>query len=253
MGDYVTSIRDALMSGFFRSYYRYTAFLNRVWPTTTIDGKEFRVLPSVCRPLGNEQVLADYVPPGKSVLEIGCGSGIITLFLAAKSRHVTAVDISPDAIENTRLNMDTYNVENVSVLLSNAFDSVEGRFEVVVSNPPWMDFEFGDPFKMWATSATLIPSLFQRSREFLVADGLLMISCPAGAKEKLLELAADNGFALVASYPREKRKGLGVRLMTLAYLQVGFHPLVYVFAAHCLADGQSRLSTYLGARVYQPV
>ena len=121
--------------------------------------------------MGNEQVLADYIPSGKSVLEIGCGSGIITLFLAAKSKHVTAVDISPDAIENTRINMDTYNVENVSLLLGNAFNRVEGRFEIVVSNPPWMDFEFGDPFRMWATSATLIPSLFQKSREFLVADG----------------------------------------------------------------------------------
>ena len=131
------------MSGFFRGYYRYTALLNRVWPTTTIDGREFRVFPSVCKPLGNEQVLAEYVPTGKSVLEIGCGSGIITLFLAAKSRHVTAVDISPDAIENTRFNMGTYGVENVSVLLGDAFESVEGRFEVVVSNPPWMDFEFG--------------------------------------------------------------------------------------------------------------
>jgi len=86
--------------------------------------------------LGNEQVLADYIPYGKSVLEIGCGSGIVTLFLAAKSRHVTAVDISPDAIENTRINMDTNNVENVSLVLGNAFDSVEGRYEVVVSNPP---------------------------------------------------------------------------------------------------------------------
>lgn len=230
-GDRVASIRDVFMSGFFRGYYHYTSLLNRAWPTTTIDGREFTVFPSVCKPLGNEQVLADYVPPGKNVLEIGCGSGIITLFLAAKSRHVTAVDISPDAIENTRVNMATFGVENVSVLLGNAFDTVEGRFEVVASNPPWMDFEFGDPFKMWATSATLIPSLFRRSRGFLVDDGLLVISCPAAANEKLLELATANGFALVATHPRERRKELGVRLMTLAYLQVGFHPLVYVFEA----------------------
>ena len=225
------SLHDVFLSSFFRGYYRYTAFLNRLWPSTQIDGKEFRVFPSVCKPLGNEQVLADYVPADKNVLEIGCGSGIITLFLAARSREVTAVDISPEAVENTRLNLATYGVQNVSVHLGDAFESIDGRFDVVACNPPWMDVDLKDPLRMWASSPTLIPSLFERSREFLVDDGLLVISCPAGAKEQLGELAEPNGLVLEASYPRERRKDLKVRLMTLAYLQVGFHPLVYVFRA----------------------
>jgi methylase of polypeptide subunit release factors len=182
--------------------------------------------------LGNEQVLADYVPADKNVLEIGCGSGIITLFLAAKSRQVTAVDISPEAVENTRLNMATYGVQNVTVHQGDAFESLDGRFDVVACNPPWMDVDLKDPLKMWASSPTLIPSLFQRSRDFLVDDGLLVISCPAGAQGQLVELAEPNRLVLEASYPREKRKDFKVRLMTLAYLQVGFHPLVYVFRAN---------------------
>jgi release factor glutamine methyltransferase len=180
------------MSGFFRGYYRYTAFLNRLLPTTKVDGRVIRVLPSVCKPLGNEQVLAEYVPAGKNVLEIGCGSGIITLFLADKSTHVTAVDVSADAVDNTRINLAANAIENVTVILGNAFDKVGGSFDVVASNPPWVDFELDDPLRMWASSSTLIPSLFRESGRFLVHNGLLVISCPQHARQgERLRVAGD--------------------------------------------------------------
>ena len=239
----MSSIPGVLMSGFFRGYYRYTAFLNRLVPTPDIDGHPFRVLPSVCKPLGNEQVIVDYIPSGKNVLEIGCGSGIITLYAAKKSRHVTAVDISPDAVENTRINLAAQGIENVEVLLSNSFESVSGEYEVVISNPPWMDVELDDPNRKWASSTTLVPSLFRDSGRFLVDGGLLVISCPAAAKEKLLELAEQNGFCLESTHPREKNKGLRVRLLTLLYLDVGFSPLVYVFRKEAPAGPRESGST----------
>jgi release factor glutamine methyltransferase len=223
------SVRDACLSGFFRGYYRYTAFLNRVTPNPRINGRPFAVAPSVCKPLGNEHVVADYIPPGKQVLEIGCGSGIITLYAALKSKHVTAVDISPDAVDNTKLNMATQGINNVDVILGDAFESVTGTFEVVLSNPPWVNFELDDLNRKWASSATLITQLFRESGRFLKDGGLLVISCPAAAEETLVRLAEENGLELEMTYPREKRKDLRIRLLTLLYLQVGFHPLVYVF------------------------
>jgi release factor glutamine methyltransferase len=225
----MSSIPEAFMSGFFRGYYRYTAFLNRLVPSAHINGRPFIVLPSVCKPLGNKHVIVDYIPAGKNVLEVGCGSGIITLYAAMKSKYVTAVDVSPDAVENTRINLAAQGLENVTVLAINCFESVSGQFEVVISNPPWVDFEFEDQNRQWASSATLIPSLFRDSGQFLVDGGILAITCPAAAKPKLLELAHRSGFSLVSTHPREKTKDLRVRLLTLLYLQVGFHPLVYVF------------------------
>ncbi len=225
----MSSIHDVFISGFFRGYYRYTAFLNRLLPTTKVDGHVIKVLPSVCKPLGNEQVLAEYVPTSKNVLEIGCGSGVITLFLADKSSHVTAVDISEDAVDNTRINLAANGIENVTLVLGNAFEKVSGLFDVVASNPPWVDFELDDPLRMWASSSTLIPGLFRESGRFLVDNGLLVISCPSHAEEKLVEMGRTNGFELLESHAREKHNTFGVRLLTLAYLQVGFHPRVYVF------------------------
>jgi methylase of polypeptide subunit release factors len=223
------SFRDAFLSSFFRGYYRYTALLNRLVPAAKVDGRAFTVFPSVCRPLGNEQVVAEYVPPGKNVLEIGCGSGIITLYAAQKSRHVTAVDVSPEAVQNTKINLAAQRLENVSVARSDGFQEVRGTFDVVISNPPWVNFELADPTRKWASSATLIPRLFRESGRFLTDDGLLVISCPAAAEERLVGLARECGFSLLATYPREKRKDFRIRVLTLLYLQVGFHPLVYVF------------------------
>jgi release factor glutamine methyltransferase len=219
----------ALESGFFRCYYAYTGILNRLLATPDIDGRPFKVLPSVCKPLGNEHTVVDHIPEGKTVLELGCGSGIITVHAAKKSKHVTAVDISPDAVENTKSNVAAQGLANVTVLESDGFAAVSGQFEVIISNPPWVDFALDDPNRQWATSATLIPSLLRDSGRFLVDGGVLAISCPAAAKDMLVELAGRNGLALVSTHSREKNKGLRVRLLTLLYLQIGFHPLVYVF------------------------
>jgi release factor glutamine methyltransferase len=234
----MSSVSEAFLSGFFRAYYRHAALLNRLVPTADVNGRPFKVFPSVCKPLGNEHVIVEHIPSGKNVLEVGCGSGIITLHAAMKSGHVTAIDVSPDAIENTRVNLAAQGAENVTVYVSDCFASVSGEYDVVISNPPWMGLQLGDPNKQWASSVTLIPSLFRDSGRFLVDGGLLVITCPAAAKERLLELAKQNGFELVSTHPREKNKGLRVRLLTLLYLQVGFHPLVYVFQKERLAAGR---------------
>ncbi len=225
----MSSVSHALQSGFFRCYYRYTALLNRLVPNVQVNGRPFEVLPSVCKPLGNEHVVVDHIPEGKNVLEVGCGSGIITVYAALKSGHVTAVDISPDAVDNTKINIAAQGLQNVTVLCSDGLEAVSGQFDVVISNPPWVDFESDDPNRQWATSATLIPSLFRDSGRFLVDGGILAISCPGAAKENLVKLAGSNGFTLVSTHPREKNKDLRTRLLTLLYLQIGFHPLVYVF------------------------
>ena len=231
----MSAMPRALVSGFFRCYYAYTGVLNRVVTTPDVNGRPFKVLPSVCKPLGNEQTVVDHIPAGKSVLELGCGSGIITIYAATMSKHVTAVDISPDAVENTKINVAAQGLENVTVFESDGFAAVSGQFEVIISNPPWVGFASDDPNRQWATSATLIPSLLRDSGRFLADGGVLAISCPAAAKDMLVQLARRNGLALVSTHPREKNKGLRVRLLTLLYLQIGFHPLVYVFRKEGMA------------------
>jgi methylase of polypeptide subunit release factors len=48
---------------------------------------------------------------GKSILEIGCGTGITSVYLAAKgASKVFAMDINPEAVKNTQANIELKNL-----------------------------------------------------------------------------------------------------------------------------------------------
>lgn len=77
---------------------------------------------------------------GRSVLEMGCGTGIIALHCASAGAEVTAVDVNPRAVACARANAER-NGMSVKVLLSDLFQEVQGRFEVILFNPPYLPGE----------------------------------------------------------------------------------------------------------------
>ena len=80
----------------------------------------------------------------KSVLEMGAGSGLISLYLAlvGNARRVTAVDINPASIENLQLNRARFclDPERFAIVESDLFDRApEGaRFDIVLWAMPWI-------------------------------------------------------------------------------------------------------------------
>ncbi len=77
------------------------------------------------------------VQPGESILEIGCGSGIVSLHCAKAGATVTAGDINPAAVELTRRNALKNNLD-VEVLLTDVYNSVNGRFDTLIFNLPYL-------------------------------------------------------------------------------------------------------------------
>ena len=54
------------------------------------------------------KIISEFIPkPGEKALEIGCGSGIITMVLATLGWEVSACDLNPYAVSATRGNMDS--------------------------------------------------------------------------------------------------------------------------------------------------
>lgn len=100
--------------------------------------------PGVLRPPSDTYMLADQLRRellhgGDSVLDLCSGSGALAITAARSgARRVTAVDISSLAVLTTRLNAKLNGVR-VRVVRGDLFAAVSGeRFDVVVSNPPYL-------------------------------------------------------------------------------------------------------------------
>jgi release factor glutamine methyltransferase len=90
------------------------------------------------------------VRPGERVLEMGCGTGIISLHCAKAGGVVTAADINPRAVDCARANAERNGLE-AEFLHSDLFLDVEGRFDLIIFNPPYLPDEIGgDIERSWA-------------------------------------------------------------------------------------------------------
>jgi release factor glutamine methyltransferase len=118
------------------------------------------------------------VSEGERVLEIGCGSGIVSMHCAACGASVTAVDINPSAVECTRKNAER-NGLLLSASVSDLYENVSGRFDTVIFNLPYLPVdEEGMLAKAWSGGEGGIgplPGLLDGLRDHLSEDGRLVI------------------------------------------------------------------------------
>ncbi len=130
---------------------------------------------------------------GKKVLEIGTGSGLVSLYcLKFGASSVVATDINPLAVMNARYNAqrmglaDRFDVRLVSLDDPGAYSVIDAseKFDLLISNPPWedakperiADFAYYDP------GFALLRSMMGGLDEHLHADGkaLLAYGCVDG-------------------------------------------------------------------------
>jgi SAM-dependent methyltransferase len=116
----------------------------------------------------------------KTVLEIGCGTGLMGIVMAKYgAKKVVMSDISEKAVENTKLNIKKFGLEkNTSVVKGDLFESIEEKFDLIT----WMiPFFAGYPEEGDTISASMImpPELFERFLEeakgYLKKDGIILI------------------------------------------------------------------------------
>ena len=73
----------------------------------------------------------------KYILELGAGTGLISIFTANKGGYVTASDISLTAVYNIEKNVKMTNA-NVEVIHSDLFDDIPQRkYDYIIINPPY--------------------------------------------------------------------------------------------------------------------
>ncbi len=89
-----------------------------------------------------ELILEDYKNDEKlNILDLGSGSGclIITLLKIFKNSNGLAIDISDKALEIVKKNAELLNIKNLDILKSNWNDEISGKFDIIISNPPYIE------------------------------------------------------------------------------------------------------------------
>ncbi|MBO5712605.1 MAG: peptide chain release factor N(5)-glutamine methyltransferase, partial [Clostridia bacterium] len=132
-----------------------------------------------------------------TVLDMCTGSGAIAVTIAKESgAKVTAVDVSEGALEVAKLNAKN-NDANVEFVLSNAFYNVEGKFNVIISNPPYVKSSdlktLQNEVKFEPTLAldggedglTFYRILANNSANYLTRNGLLFIEYGKGQSQDI--------------------------------------------------------------------
>ncbi|MDD5405726.1 MAG: peptide chain release factor N(5)-glutamine methyltransferase [Sulfurovaceae bacterium] len=76
-----------------------------------------------------------------SIAEIGIGSGAISIVLARKfpSLKIIATDISADALNIAKKNIETFRLsDRIALMQTNLLDGIDAKVDLVVSNPPYI-------------------------------------------------------------------------------------------------------------------
>lgn len=83
------------------------------------------------------EMAAGFCGVGKRALDMCTGSGCIAIVLSKTGADVTAIDVSAHAIDVARRNAEL-NGARIRWVLSDMWSEVDGRFDVVVCNPPYI-------------------------------------------------------------------------------------------------------------------
>lgn len=129
-----------------------------------------------------------------TVLEIGTGTGLISLMVTQRNLHAEClgIDISEEAVHLTQLNFENSPFQGRLKNIHQDFKSFETdlRFDLIVSNPPY--FEISDSLKDKIARQTIelnFHQLISKSAELLSEKGIFSVIIPVEAGQDFIEKA----------------------------------------------------------------
>lgn len=118
------------------------------------------------------------VKPFETVLEIGCGSGVVAVHCARNGANVIAADINPYAAKLAKKNAEYNNVE-IDVRVSDLFQNIPEKFDTIVFNLPYLPVDdAGELAKAWSGGKDgmgPLPRLIEEAPDHLNTEGRLVI------------------------------------------------------------------------------
>ena len=154
---------------------------------------------------------ANYKGENIQVLDIGTGSGTIALSLGKRFKgiEVLGVDVSKEALEVARENLNRLKASNVSFKRSDLFESIgkEEKFSIIVSNPPYIrkdvvrnlqkdvkDFEPGLALDGGEDGLDFYRRIINRSKSHLEKEGMLLFEIGYDQGREVKALMEEEGY-----------------------------------------------------------
>jgi release factor glutamine methyltransferase len=172
--------------------------VSRILATRGFWTLDLKVAPDVLDPRADTETLvalalrltSDRRGEALSILDLGSGSGAILCALLAESPAAwgVAVDVSAAACAATRANLDLLGLSaRACVLRGRWADAISRRFDVIVSNPPYIKS---------ADIATLAPEVTLHDPPLALDGGVDGLACHREIIGALPRLLRENGVAL---------------------------------------------------------
>jgi release factor glutamine methyltransferase len=164
-----------------------------------------KVLPGVFHPglFISTKVLLNFVNTlkfeGNSFLELGAGTGIISILAAKKGAAVFASDISGKAVQNIELNAAKNNVQ-INIFTSDLFKNIPYmQFDYIIINPPYYSRDPGEEEEYaWFCGSNFeyFKSLFNSLSNYIGKDSkVFMILSEVCDIQKIKSIGLENEFA----------------------------------------------------------
>lgn len=143
----------------------------------------------------------------KVVLEMGAGSGIVSIYLSDFARKVYAVDIDKEAIAYAKKEIKKLNsrreslIKNINLINSNLFNKVnkELRFDLIVFNPPYLPnekkIENDIALNGGPEGNEVIIKFLEKAKDYLKIDGeIILLFSSFSKRNKTLKKAKESGY-----------------------------------------------------------
>jgi release factor glutamine methyltransferase len=191
-------------------------------PVAQITGKrlfwqhEFRVTRDTLDPRPETEILvqAALEQPFVRMLDLGTGTGciLISLLKSMPMAQGVGTDISPAALEVARENADVLGVsERAGFTASDWFDSITGRFDLIVSNPPYISADemttLSPDLRNWEPLGALSPggdgldayrAIARGAGARLLAGGRILLEIGPTQGAAVCDLLSAKGFEQIA-------------------------------------------------------
>ena len=180
--------------------------------------RKFKVTNDVLSPrMETEELIykvLEYIKKSKKdsfkILDLCTGSGIIAITLkkeiVEKYTEIVASDISEKALSIAIENANNNNA-NITFIKSDLFDNISGKFDLIISNPPYISYKdkitikdnvlkYDPHLALFAEEDGIYfyRKIIEKAVHYLSKDGVIFFEIGYDQKEKILELGKNNNF-----------------------------------------------------------